>query len=80
MTGDPERRRQLRKLDELLDQLEQLNLHEQTQVPIRLTRRLQDLGIRDWAGASVNELIERVLNLQEPLLFTERPDSRSEAV
>jgi len=80
MTGDPERRRQLRQLDEMLDALEQLNLREETRVPGRICRRLADLGIHDWANSTINELIERVLVLQEPLLFTEKPDQRAEAV
>jgi hypothetical protein len=58
----------LRKLDRLLSDLEDLNLNEMTHLPIRVGSDLQGLGVSDPYRRSIPDLIDRVFELQEPVL------------
>jgi hypothetical protein len=62
----------LRHLDGLLDDLEDLNLREIVEIPVRLGSSLVDLGVDNPYTQTVNELIERVFELQEPILAAVR--------
>lgn len=65
-------RSRLRQLDAALDDLEDLNLREVVEIPPRVGNALVDLGVDDPYAQSVNELIERVFQLQEPVLAAVR--------
>jgi hypothetical protein len=65
---DDTARFRLRRLDALLDALEELNLSDRSFVPVRLGTALEDFGVPDPYSRSVTELIDRVFELQEPLL------------
>ena len=58
----------LRRLDALLDALEELNLSDRRFLPVRVGSALEDCGVRDPYSHSVTELIDRVFEMQEPLL------------
>jgi hypothetical protein len=60
-----ERRRQLRELDDLLDGLERLRLHDQTQIPEPLARKLQAVGIPDPQSMPLGRLISQVLWMEQ---------------
>jgi len=66
--GPDERRNNLRRLDDVLEALEQLNLHDQTELPDALARRLVELGIKDPYDQSITQLIEKVWGIQQPYL------------
>jgi hypothetical protein len=61
-------RERLYRLDRLLDQLERLNLTGQKNLPVRIGDELRGLGLYDVYNWQIPELIERVFELQEPLL------------
>ena len=61
-------RAQLEILDGMLDELEELNLQEMTSVPSRVGGHLERLGVTDPYAFSIAELIDRVFELQEPVL------------
>ena len=65
-------RAKLQQLDALLDGLEDLNLRDIVEVPVRLGSALIDLGVENPYTQSVNDLIERVFELQEPILAAVR--------
>ena len=67
-TLDALAKRRLRRIDALLDQLETLNLFDSRQLPERLVAQLEHLGIDDPSASSVTGLIDRVFELEEPLL------------
>jgi hypothetical protein len=69
--SDPPRIR-LRKLDRLLDDLEDLNLNEMTHLPNRVGSALRYFGVAEPQRRSISELIDEVFELQEPLLETLR--------
>jgi hypothetical protein len=69
-------RRQLRKLDGLLDALEELNMNDMTCVPTRVGGDLQHYGVVDPYRCSIPELIDKVFELQQPLLERLRAHSR----
>jgi hypothetical protein len=56
------------RLDRLLDHLEELNLRDRKRVSTRVGIALQDVGIENPQARSVSELMDRVFELQEPLL------------
>ena len=60
--GESERRGGLRRLDDILESLEQLNLHDKTDLPDHVAEALVMLGIE--------QLIERVWAMQQPYLIT----------
>lgn len=67
---DKERRSSLRRLDDILDALEQLNLHDRTELTESLAESLVLLGVDDPYGATIPQLIERVWAMQQPYLIT----------
>jgi len=67
-----ERRGRLRRLDDILDALEDLNLREQGEIPSRLRDRLLVEGIPVTTAASVTDLIDLVLSSQEQYMLKER--------
>jgi hypothetical protein len=68
--GDSERRGSLRRLDDILETLEQLNLHDKTELPDHIAEALVLLGIESPHGIPVPQLIERVWAMQQPYLIT----------
>ena len=67
---DPERRQVLRRLDDILETLEQLNLHEKTELTDYAAERLVMLGIKNPYDIPIPQLIERVWAMQQPFLTT----------
>lgn len=76
MIPAPERRLQLRRLDDILEALEQLNLREERTVPLQLLTRLHEIGVRDPEALAVPQLIEAVWALQQPYLIQLMVDRR----
>jgi hypothetical protein len=69
-SDDQERRQSLRRLDDILETLEQLNLHERTELTDTAAERLVLLGIREPFSIPIPQLIERVWAMQQPFLTT----------
>ncbi len=69
-TQDEERRQTLRRLDDILETLEQMNLHDRTELSDTLAERLIMLGIERPHSIPVPQLIERVWAMQQPYLIT----------
>jgi hypothetical protein len=67
---DQERRSTLRRLDDILETLEQMNLHDRTELNDQLAERLVMLGIERPHSIPVPQLIERVWAMQQPYLIT----------
>ena len=67
---DQERRSTLRRLDDILETLEQMNLHDRTELTDNLAERLIMLGIERPHSIPVPQLIERVWAMQQPYLIT----------
>jgi hypothetical protein len=67
---DQERRQVLRRLDDILETLEQLNLHEKTELTDYAAERLVMLGIKGPHDIPIPQLIERVWAMQQPFLTT----------
>src|SRR5712692_5718172 len=67
---DKERRSSLRRLDDILDALEQLNLHDRTELTESLAESLVLLGVDDPYGLPIPQLIEKVWAMQQPYLIT----------
>jgi len=67
---DQERRGTLRRLDDILETLEQMNLHDRTELSDQLAERLILLGIDRPHSIAVPQLIERVWAMQQPYLIT----------
>jgi hypothetical protein len=67
---DKERRGSLRRLDDILDALEQLNLHDRTELTEHLAESLVLLGVEEPYGIPIPQLIERVWAMQQPYLIT----------
>lgn len=65
-----ERRQTLRRLDDILEALEQMNLREQKTLDEALLRRLLELGLEDPGRYTVPQLIEKVWGMQQPFLIT----------
>ncbi len=76
-TDGPERRQFLRRLDDILEALEQLNLQERPQLPEAVRRSLLAQGIVFDDAPDVRALIERVWRKQEPYLLRLGPERRS---
>lgn len=68
--SDQDRRGGLRRLDDILETLEQLNLHDKTELPDHVAEALVMLGIDGPHGIPVPQLIERVWAMQQPYLIT----------
>ena len=58
--SDQNRRGGLRRLDDILETLEQLNLHDKTELPDPVAEALVLLGIEKPHSVPVPQLIERV--------------------
>ena len=69
-SDDQERRQSLRRLDDILETLEQLNLHDHTELTDYAAERLVMLGIREPHSIPIPQLIERVWAMQQPYLTT----------
>ncbi|MDQ6877044.1 MAG: hypothetical protein M3082_04970 [Candidatus Dormibacteraeota bacterium] len=67
---DHERRQSLRRLDDILETLEQLNLHDRTELTDYAAERLVMLGIKDPHNIPIPQLIEKVWAMQQPFLTT----------
>ena len=67
---DKERRSSLRRLDDILDTLEQLNLHDRTELTDSLAESLVLLGVEDPYNIPIPQLIEKVWAMQQPYLIT----------
>src|SRR5260370_26404373 len=67
---DKERRGSLRRLDDILDTLEQLNLHDRTELTEGLAESLVLLGVDSPYSIPIPQLIERVRAMQQPYLIT----------
>jgi hypothetical protein len=74
--ANEDRRRNLRRLDDILEALEQMNLRDETELSEPLERRLVELGIEQPRALSISELIERVWALQQPFLIQVTIDRR----
>jgi hypothetical protein len=67
---DKERRSTLRRLDDILDALEQLNLHDRTELTEGLAESLVLLGVDEPYKIPIPQLIERIWAMQQPYLIT----------
>ncbi len=67
---DKERRSSLRRLDDILDALEQLNLHDRTELTEDLAESLVLMGVDNPYSIAIPQLIERVWAMQQPYLIT----------
>src|SRR5260370_13275110 len=67
---DKERRGSLRRLDDILDTLEQLNLHDRTELTEGLAESLVLLGVDSPYSIPIPQLIQRVWAMQQPYLLT----------
>ena len=76
MVAQPERRNQLRRLDDILEALEQLNLHDERTVPLLLLARRHEVGVRTPEALSIPQRIESVWALQQPYLIQLLVDRR----
>jgi hypothetical protein len=68
--SDQNRRQGLRRLDDVLETLEQLNLHDKTELPDHIAEALVMLGIDGPHSIPVPQLIEKVWAMQQPYLIT----------
>jgi hypothetical protein len=68
--SDQNRRQGLRRLDDILETLEQLNLHDKTELPDHVAEALVLLGIDAPHNVPITQLIERVWAMQQPYLIT----------
>ena len=75
-SDDPGRRQSLRRLDDILETLEQLNLHDCTELTDYAAERLVMLGIREPHNTPIPQLIERVWAMQLPYLVTIKLERR----
>ena len=66
--GHDERRMRLRRLDDVLEALEQLNLHDRTELPETLRIRLLEIGVETPEKFTITQLIEKVWGIQQPYL------------
>src|ERR1700680_549457 len=73
---DQERRQSLRRLDDVLETLEQLNLHDRTELTDYAAERLVLLGIRAPHSTPIPQLIELVWAMQLPYLVTIKLERR----
>jgi hypothetical protein len=75
-TNEAERRYHLRRLDDLLEALERLNLAEAKELPEPVRERLQQEGIIVDQGVNFSRLIELVWAQQEKYLIDLKADRR----
>lgn len=75
-TNEAERRYHLRRLDDLLEALERLNLAEAKELPEPVRQRLEQEGIIVDEGVNFTRLIELVWAQQEKYLIDLKADRR----
>ncbi len=75
-TTETERRSNLRRLDDLLEALERLNLKDALTLPVPVRTRLEKEGITVEAGVTFTQLIELVWTAQERYLIDLKADRR----
>src|SRR5437016_12129630 len=73
---EAERRYHLRRLDDLLEALERLNLSEAKDLPVAVKERLEKDGIAVEPGIAFSRLIELVWAQQEKYLIDLKADRR----
>jgi hypothetical protein len=72
-----ERRSQLRRLDDVLEALEVLNLRDSRVLSAGLAKKLDELGIQSATSeGQLTKLIDRVLEAQEPFMMHPPPEAR----
>jgi hypothetical protein len=74
--NEAERRYHLRRLDDLLEALERLNLAEAKELPQPVKERIEKEGIAVEPGISFSRLIELVWSQQEKYLIDLKADRR----
>jgi len=74
--NEAERRYHLRRLDDLLEALERLNLAEAKELPVPVKARIEKEGITVEDGSSFSRLIELVWAQQEKYLIDLKADRR----
>ena len=74
--NEAERRYHLRRLDDLLEALERLNLADAQELPQPVKERIEKEGITVEAGTSFSRLIEMVWAQQEKYLIDVKADRR----
>jgi len=74
--NEAERRYHLRRLDDLLEALERLNLSEAKDLPVAVKERLEKDGIAVEPGIAFSRLIELVWAQQEKYLIDLKADRR----
>jgi hypothetical protein len=74
--NDNERRTNLRRLDDILEALERLNLRDATELPPGVRERLEHEGIPVESGVTFTRLIELVWGAQERYLIDLKADRR----
>ena len=72
---DDRPRLRLRRLDGLLGQLEELNLRDAVRVSRSIATALESEGVDNPQAFSITDLIDRVFDIQEPLLRSIRERS-----
>ncbi len=77
--NEAERRYHLRRLDDLLEALERLNLNEARDLPAAVKERLETEGIPVEPGVNFSRLIELVWAQQEKYLIDLKADRRKGA-
>ena len=74
--NEAERRYHLRRLDDLLEALERLNLSEAKELPAAVKQRIEKDGITVEEGTTFSALIELVWHQQEKYLIDLKADRR----
>jgi len=77
--NEAERRYHLRRLDDLLEALERLNLAEAKELPVVVKERIEKEGIIVEPDTSFSRLIELVWSQQEKYLIDLKADRRKGA-
>jgi len=75
-SNEAERRYHLRRLDDLLEALERLNLAEAKALPLAVKERIEKEGIAVEADTNFSKLIELVWTQQEKYLIDLKADRR----
>ena len=68
--GEAERRGSLRRLDDILESLEQLNLHDKTELPDHVAEALVMLGIEQPHSIHIPQLSYSVWAMKQPYLIS----------
>ena len=69
--------RQIARITALLEELEDLIFRDMTQLPVRVGSALQRVGVSDPYRWSIPDLLDRIFELQEPILALLRQRSIS---